>query len=256
MPWNYIYLSFILFGCLEDLYLGIWKDTSPRVECSYATETLLILGSISDWTACGVLIGCWRRGWCEKSTWDAARGVWANYGIKRLPFSQRNHPWSHCDWLGPSSAATPIGQVIERCLRTSVTACIYERSVVKLVVTPCMPFLWRTHFSVDESAKSLSVMMIILLQLLPFTVYSLYIYTQVYKYSFCHGYENVKNKGSLKWIFYTVKVKGKKFKRLGRAVVVYGSFGLWEASLMIINLGGNFGGGILNIQTFFFKIWF
>lgn len=81
---------------------------------------LWVVGSISDWTPSSFLLGCWRGGWCEKSTEDAPWGVRANHGIKRLPFAQGNHPWPHCDWVGPSPP-THISQAIEPCLGTSAS---------------------------------------------------------------------------------------------------------------------------------------
>lgn len=148
MPWNYTFLlSLLLFYSFNWrlfrrlLFRHQGKTHHLQLNVGMGTKTFLILGSISDWTAGGVLIGCWRRGWCEKSTPDAARGVWANYGVKRLPFAQRNHPWSHCDWLGPSSAATPISQVIEACLRTSLSACIYDTMLLNwLWLHACLLF--------------------------------------------------------------------------------------------------------------------
>ena len=57
----------------------------------------------SDWTPCGVLLGCWRRGWCEKSAPNVAWWVWAGHGLEWLPLTQGSHSWPHCHWMGPPS---------------------------------------------------------------------------------------------------------------------------------------------------------
>jgi len=82
---------------------------------------------MTDWPTSGLFTGFWRRDWCEKSTSNAAWGVWTYYGVKWLPFPQGNHSCPHCSRLGPSSQS-PSSKVIETFPGCSAAPCLITYS--------------------------------------------------------------------------------------------------------------------------------
>jgi len=107
---------------------------------------------ISDWTPCGVLLGCWRRGWCKKSVADATWRVWANHGLEWLSFTKGNHSWSHCYWLGPTShsASHPCVNlknlliILHNVVQNNGETLLYMFHEPVLILSFPFPF-WRTH---------------------------------------------------------------------------------------------------------------